>query len=665
MGAAHYPTKAQHLDAGSALGPRIGVACAAGALVLALFYHGPQVPLLAAAELLLVAWLAASLASRALDGVPIPLTPVSITLSLFWLWLGVSLLWSTVPATSVVSFWWVGSFALAFWAYTLAPRRDAVWRQLARLAPAGALALCACALVQVFLLGEPPRATFVNIHSFAALLMLVALPLGAQFLCEWHRAAGSPRLYACGALLFVVCFVIALTEGRGTALSAAFGLALLALLARGAVRGASLAVLLALALGAYAAANLILHGNLSDVRLATLADPASAGSTRFLIWRGSWELLMQEPWWGIGLGAYYLAWPPYRHPEDSSLGFFVHNDYLQIWIEAGLPALLLLLAVFVAVLVLLARALRSGKLMVDARLEAAGLVAGLFAVAGHSFLDFNFYVLPISIGAGLVLARFHELACAAPGARALTLRPARLLEPRVYRLVVVLLALFPTAYFVALGLSDHLYKRGFHLALAGELQQADKALRRAARLLPGDDKVLVMHADLYRHALVQVRDAHRDERRALLDEALELLARAESANPYRALVHSVRGRLLYENRDLIGDDWRARAARAYRQALARDPRDVDARVAYAELLLESGQAQQAMKVLTRGSAYWYYPTEAVLAYYERTARLARALGDESRAIGLERRIASTRAGMERLAPARPVVPELALPAVAD
>src|SRR5581483_2192840 len=91
---------------------------------------------------------------------------------------------------------------------------------------------------------------------------------------------------------------------------------------------------------AYVAANPVLHGGPSG-RLATLSDPGNAGVERFLIWRGSWEMLMAKPWWGIGLGSYYLAWPPYRDPADQTLGFFVHNDYLQIWIEAGLPALLL------------------------------------------------------------------------------------------------------------------------------------------------------------------------------------------------------------------------------------------------------------------------------------------------------------------------------------
>ena len=69
-------------------------------------------------------------------------------------------------------------------------------------------------------------------------------------------------------------------------------------------------------------------------------------------------MLMDAPWLGIGLGTYWLYWPTYRHPDDTSGGFYVHNDYLQIWIETGLPGFLLLLAVYVAVFIMFVRLVR-------------------------------------------------------------------------------------------------------------------------------------------------------------------------------------------------------------------------------------------------------------------------------------------------------------------
>jgi O-antigen ligase len=632
------------------------VTCALG---LAVFYQGPQFPLLAGAQFLLITWVALSLACSYESGVRLPLTPLSVTLTLFWIWLGVSLLWSAVLATSIINFWWVGSFALVFWAYTLSPQRERVWFYASRFAVLGALALCGYALIQLFMWREPPRATFVNIHSFAALMMLVALSLGGYFLIAWQHGA-TPRVrYLLGACLFVLYFTIASTGGRGTTLSIALSLTVFVLLSRRVVDRRGLLTLVGIMVGAYAAANLLLHGGIED-RMATLADPASAAFPRLLIWRGSWELLLREPLWGIGLGTYYLAWPPFRDPVDDTLGFFVHNDYLQIWIEAGLPALLLLLAVFVSAAFLLFRLLRQ-RTSVVLRLEALGLFAGLLAVAAHSFLDFNLYILSISIAAGLVLGRFHDCVFQAVPPREYRIRPERAMQAHAYRVIAVLIALFPLTYFVALGLSDYLYKRAYDEAAAGKLVDADNTFSWAERLTPRDDRVLTMHADLYRHVMQRLPQAESAERRTLYEAALALLEEAQSANPYRSLVHVVRGRILEGNAALTGPDWRERAESEYTKAIALNPRFIAARVEYATLLLNAGREREAYRILDTGIDLWYYPGSVPLGYYEFTLHLARKLGESERAKDVEQRLIAMREAIAKTAPARPVVPDLTTP----
>lgn len=638
----------------------VSALCVAIALVLAVFYHGPQLGLLAGAQFMLVAWLALSFGAQYADGVRLPLTPLGASVALFWGWLAVSLGWSGVPATSVMNFWWVGSFAFVFWCYTLSADRSRVWFYAARFVLAGALALCLYALVQRFAWREPPRATFINIHSFAALLMLVALPLAGHFVSALQRRANARVVYGIGGSLFVLVFTIAVTEGRGTALSLLLGAGVLVFLARS-VGVRPLVALVGLLVGAYLAANLLLHGSFDGNRLATLADPASAGAPRFLIWRGSWEMLKAHPWFGIGLGTYYLAWPPYRSPADTSLGFFVHNDYLQLWIETGLPALLLLLGVLGSALWMLVRLVRHPQLDVDVAVETAGLFAGLVAVAAHSFVDFNFYILPTSILAGLVLGRFHECATQAVPLREWRMRPARILQARAYRLIVILLALFPASYFVALGLSDHFYKRGFALALQGDLEQADHSLGWAETLMPSDEKVRISHADLYRHVLERLPAADRLQRRSLYDSALSMLDQAESANPYRALTHVVRARILAENRDLSGPTAASRAEAEYQRALALDPRGFQSRQAYAQLLLANGRSREAYRLLDGGLHYWYYPGTPVLAYYDDAARVARQLGYDDRAAEIDRLKEAMRRELATMVPARPLAPDPSVP----
>lgn len=627
------------------------------ALALAVFYHGPQVQLLATAEAILVIWVASSIMRRYADGVELPRTPVTLFLTLFWCWLGITLLWNPVPATGAINFWWVGSIVLAFWAYTLAPDRDRVWFGGARLVLIGAVALCIYALIQVTLLGQPPRATFINIHSFAALLVLLSLPTAAYFLIALDRTGNRAVVWSLGAVLFVLWFTIAATQGRGTTISLLMALATLLVLTWRHTPRRHLLVVIAICGVAYVAANLILQGALTD-RFATLSDPAGAAFPRLLIWRGSWEMVQDNPWFGIGLGNYYLAWPPYRDPADTTLGFFAHNDYLQIWIEAGLPALLLLLAVFGSVLYLTARLLRSKRSTPVVQTEVAGLFCGLLAVAAHSVLDFNLYILPISIMAGLILGRWHERVTQNLAVPTVCVRLRTYLRPPVHRLVVIMAALVPLWYFAALAASDMFYQRALGLGAEGRLQESDERLMWAENLLPSSDRFYLAHADLLRFVLTRTPHHEANARRAVYTEALELLDRAQALNPYRALVHDIRARLYQDGAGLAGSGWREQAAGEYQWALRLNPRLVRTRLAYANLLLAAGDATTARALLEEGARQQYHPEPMLIDYYDLLAQLVREDGRAEQADRFIARRNEIEAAMPRMASVRPIVQDI-------
>lgn len=629
---------------------------AALALALSVFYHGPQIPLLAAAQALIIIWVAASVIRRYQPGLDLPRTPLTVTLTLFWAWLAITLLWTPVPATSTLNFWWVGSFILVFWAYTLAPDPDRFWHWVTRFALVGAVALCAYALVQVTVWAQPPRATFVNIHSFAALLVLMSLPAAAYFLIALNRTGDRGPVWMLGAALFLLWFTIAATQGRGTTLSLLLGFAVLIAFTWRHVPRRHVLSIIALYAIAYGAANWILQGALTD-RFATLSDPAGAALPRMLIWRGSWEMVKDNPWFGIGLGNYYLAWPRYRDPADTTLGFFAHNDYLQIWIEAGLPGLLLLLAVFVSVLYLTWRVLRDACAAPARRIEIVGLMSGLLAVAAHSFLDFNLYILAISLTAGLVLGRWHQCVTCVVPVPTVRLSLRRYLRPRAHHIVVVLLALSPLTYFAALAAAELFYQRALTLAAEAQPLESDRRLAWAENLIPSGDRFYLAHADLLRHVLRQASKDQHDTRVALFKETTELLNRAQAANPYRALAHDLRGRLYEDAADIVGADWRRQAEGEYRQALALNPRMLRTRLRYADLLLSAGDPAKARTLLEDGARHWYYPEPALVAYYELLARLLQQAGKTAQADAFNARGAETRVAMQRLAPIRPVVRE--------
>lgn len=633
----------------------LSVVCLAVALGFAVFYQGDDIRWLSITQVALLLWLATVLVVGYAGGLSLPLTPLSLSLSLFWLWLALSLLWTRVPLTSQVNFWWVGTFVLVFWTYTLAPRRELLWRGAAAVVLLAAIALCAWALLQVFVWGLTPRASFINPHSFAALLMLVALPLSACLLTALTQGR-LPKATAYATVLALLFFTIALTRGRGTAIALALALLIFVLLHARRTAPRYLLLVVGLWLTAYVAANLVLGGAWGE-RFATLTAPHEAATPRLLIWSGAWEMALQHPWLGIGLGTYYQAWPPFRDPSDQSLGFYVHNDYLQLWIETGLPGLLLLLAVLLSATVMFVRYCRRADVDRFARSEAIGLWCGLAAVAAHSFVDFNFYILSISLLAGLALGRLHQLMTQIAPIRSLALRPAPRLRPLIYRLGVVALVIGPTLFWAQIGVADVYFQRGLIAAARGDIERADRAYYRAEQLA-GFSNMYLTHADMYRTALANLPADAAEDRRVLYDQALTLLAQAIDANPYAAAALVVRGRLHEQNPGLAGADWRALAAHDYRQALRLNPRLYLARVHWAQQLLAAQEVAAAREVLEPGLPHWYGPLPSLVTYYELAARARRQTGDDAGAAELEQRVAAVQTQLTSLR-RRPPTPRLA------
>lgn len=127
----------------------------------------------------------------------------------------------------------------------------------------------------------------------------------------------------------------------------------------------------------------------------------------YMAWSG-WRLFQDRPWTGVGSNNIEKAIRAdegrYRHPQAEKINMHLHNNFLQILAERGLPALAAFLLACAAILAALLRRLRRSR--GEARALAAGvlfafvgfLVAGLFEYNfGDSeikFLLFYFLSLP-------------------------------------------------------------------------------------------------------------------------------------------------------------------------------------------------------------------------------------------------------------------------------
>ncbi len=587
-------------------------------------------------------------------GLRLPCDALPVLLVLFWAWLGLSVAWSPTPYLSLINVWWVGSLPFAFWLYRLAPEPDRLWRWLFSALVVLGAALAIYALVQFSILHVDPKATFLDRNSLAAFLNLLALPLATVYLClapgtpVHHggrvRRATAPILMP--VLLLLLVTVIALSRSRGALLGLFLGSAIVlgaALThARRPVTGTPPLWPRLIVLAAVLFIGLLIANQLRDgqvfTRLASLHDPAQAGADRFLIWGPSWHLLWHHPWLGSGLGTYWLVWPPYRLPMDASAGFYVHNDYLQLWIETGLPGLLLWLSVLASTVWLFLRLLATGATPATTprhrqrTILAAGLLGGLGAMALHSFFTFNLYTQPILLLAGLLLGRLHTLATRedALGGPVLALRPRHHMSARGFHLLVVLVFILPLMQFASLALALNTAQRARAAMAQGHLRVANARFDLAETLAPGLDTTWYLHGEMLTRVLGQLPRGKQDaQRRILYALALKKLAHAQADNPLRPQIYTVRGDLYARNADLTGPTAWARAGVQYRKALQLDPRYLPARLALARLYARRGDAPQALATLKAGLGDWYPPTAMTADYYAATDTLAADLHDHS------------------------------------
>lgn len=576
------------------------------ALAVSLFFVGTNIIIFSIALGLLITVMAIVLWRAHGETINVPRSALTVSFTLFWLWLAATLLWTPVAFVSTTMFWWLSVLPLGFWLYTLQSVRTRAWLWLAGLSLLVGYGLVLTSAFQRLVSGEAPQSAFLDINVQAAVLMLMALPAGGYMLRMGITRRRNTRLSVLlGFSFLLLVYGLMLTRSRGGILAFFVGTAALFVMTVRHVPRKWLTAYTGLVALAFLLADLSWGGALFGRMADTFQDVHHASTGRFVIWRESWRLLFeQSPLWGIGLGLYSLVWPPYRAPEDASGGYFVHNDYLQIWIEAGLPGLLLLLSVLISAAWMVWRTLRRGDLPGTARIEIAGLSAGLLAVAAHSFVQYNFYIIPILLLSGLLLARLEELVVPSRGAatHSWRWRPDKHFSTAGYRLVVLLLVSLPLGYFASIGISAYQLSRGNVFATQDLLDEADQAFMVAQRFWPNSDAPLIARAGLYRAVLAR-GSGNVEQQRALFQHGEALLDQAERLNPLRPDIFTLRAEFYGQMPLLAGSGWDTKAAENYRHALMLNPRYYRARFGYAQFLSGQGREPEARNIIDDGARY--------------------------------------------------------------
>ena len=138
-----------------------------------------------------------------------------------------------------------------------------------------------------------------------------------------------------------------------------------------------------------------------------LAETDISGS-RFGIWANTWQLILQQPWAGVGFGNFNLAWTLTPFPGRPTAFFdHSHNLPLQLAAELGLPLAALVIALLLWGLV---RGWQQALLHGDKGLGAAQRCALVMVlmVGLHSLLEYPlwyaYFLLPAGWAFGYALA---------------------------------------------------------------------------------------------------------------------------------------------------------------------------------------------------------------------------------------------------------------------
>lgn len=309
------------------------------------------------------------------------------------IWVG--LIFALIPASVLGLYSWLAD--------------DRVWCRLEWLLFGAGALVAAMMLFEYFVLGQRADGPFLDANAASAVLYAILLPLFYRLMTVADRPLIRWLLVALGLLLAAGFFTAFSRAGAIVFVAALAGTMLVVLSARQRTLAWRFGLCLLLVATAWA---FVHYGPQQSIHRDwdNLSQDRSL-EARFLMWRSTLDLYSDAPVLGHGLGTYKLLYPRYRsRQETGTTGDMAHNDYLQV-LAGGGPLMLALLAGFV-LLVLWAglwllwriHKTRAGPEQ-KALVRDMGLCAALLALAVHATVNFIFFVLLLSLLAGLYAAR--------------------------------------------------------------------------------------------------------------------------------------------------------------------------------------------------------------------------------------------------------------------
>ena len=261
---------------------------------------------------------------------------------------------------------------------------------------------------QKFMLGiDRPTGALGNWNSHATVLAIIILPWILRY--SLKPSLNQFQLISISCLSFIFAFAIGLTLSRGVLLIIMASVLSLAFLAwRQRLFYKHSAVFFVALIAGYLITGLFSADSIvSRLQDSSQADSLVAlGSGRHLLWLPAWQMYLDRPFFGWGLGTFRFLYMQYKPPLSEESGHFAHNDYLQFLLELGPIGLLIFVSfVFVLSKQLFNLITSSWTNQAEHKIEAFALLSTCAGLLLHTFFTFHLYHLSMQIIFGYYLGR--------------------------------------------------------------------------------------------------------------------------------------------------------------------------------------------------------------------------------------------------------------------
>lgn len=612
--------------------------------ICAVFFIGTDSPLIAPSVLCLLVFAGIAVYRNFREGWAVPMTNTFAFVMAFWLWVVLSLLWSTTPYVSTI-FTIILSILPGFFAVCVVAYKPEQWVKVhtyALWAAIGGFALWA--LIQFFMysysdiawfktLGPRIHHPFLDPNSLAGLLNLAVAPAIALFIVVKGRTA----TVLAGLALLVFYAAMVVTQSRAGFASCAIASFILLPFAiwrnPAGFPWQKLSYVAAVAIAVPVLGSLmgVLDNNLIRGTMQETFMETRSLEDRFYLWQSTWNMIKDHFWFGTGLASFFFYYPAYRMPLDRSDGFFAHMDPLQYWAEMGVMAPVLFYGTLICILLRTIQAMRVAKREdISGRLRIIAPFCGMLAVTGHAHLNYHLYMPGLLLPLSMALAYWYIATEQVLGdhQKRYNWKPEG--KKRVAAIAaLVLVAVLAGGWMVRTSAATYMLGQVQQELAQGHSEAAERKLDLAGVIAPGSFGRYQEYEARFRitRLMANARNMPKEDVRRTYDEAMRYLKEAEKLNPAFTTLWHLRARLNYTVNGIIISDGQALAIAELTRVIEANPLAVDSRIGLAQIYQARGELRKAAEVLEEGVTWPRPKGRSDLVFLATLANLKLQLGD--------------------------------------